>query len=72
MNYKVVCRSQHKPHQFLIRLGDGSLLRDTLEKVPRNVHVGETGTLVTINSHRGPFTRMLPDAIDVEWTNVDK
>lgn len=66
MRYTIVFRSVRKPHHFIIKLEDGRVLRDPLQRIRRKVNVGETGVLVQTQTAQGVLTNLKPDAIDVD------
>lgn len=63
MRFKIECRSIHPPYNFLVRLEDGRLIKDTMACTRVPLRQGSTGNI--INDERGR-PRIVLDAIEAE------
>lgn len=60
MRFRIVAKRYKQPVQYLVRLGDGKVVRWPQNAVQRHLGVGSTGTIV--QGRKGE--RLVPDAID--------
>jgi hypothetical protein len=73
MRFKIIARSQHKPHPFILKLSDGRTVRDTLNWVNHKVCTGDTGVMqgaLLGHADGQPKIRLYHDAIDLEYVTV--